>query len=215
MTTFSKINQTVPIVATTAALIRAFGIRHVRVPDARKNDYETDRLAEGFYYPDEALGTSHGDYLGRMLNTPVFADLTLGGGTYTDNLTGATVTFPELKFATVIVTVSLAARIIKTEIQGRNGTVKEYIGEDDARVTIQGVINGWNGHYPLSEVGRLNSWRLAPVAKSATSTFLQNLGINNLVVESCDIPQIAGGYSYQQFTIECLSDMPVELKITQ
>ena len=42
MTTFSKINQTVPIVATTAALIRAFGIRHVRVPDARKNDYETD-----------------------------------------------------------------------------------------------------------------------------------------------------------------------------
>jgi hypothetical protein len=214
MSEFNKINNVYPIVATTAALIRAFNLKNVRVPDARKNDYTPSKLSEGFYYPDEPLDTSQGDYLGSMLNTPVFADLTLVGGKYTDNITNKEVTYPTLKFAAVLLTVSFASRIIKTEIQGRNGTVKEYIGEDDAKVQVQGIICGYNGHYPAFEVGQLNDWRKAPVSKAVVSTFLQNIGIDNLVVESFDLPQVAGGYSYQTFNISCISDLPVELKIT-
>jgi hypothetical protein len=207
MSEFTKINATVPIVATTAALARAFGIRAVKPTEQKGDEYQKSKAQAGYKAPDAKLYDS-------ILGTPVYADITLVGGTYTDNITGKAVEFPTLRFDSVILTVDFAARIVKTEIQGRNGTVKEYIGEDDASVSIQGVIVGHNGHYPALEVSSLNEWRKAPVAKAVTSTYLQNLGITNLVVEDCSIPQIAGGYSYQTFTINCISDIPVELKIT-
>jgi len=197
----------IPVATTTMALIRAFNLQNVHVPDARSNKYNSETLATNYLTPDDKLYNS-------ALGTPVVADLTLKGGSYVDNITGQTVTFPEIQYAAVILTVSFVSRIVKTEIQGRNGTVKEYIGEDDAKITIQGIICGWNGHYPAYEVARLNDWRRAPVAKQAVCKFLQNVGIDNLVVESCDLPQVAGGYSYQTFTIQCVSDLPVELKIS-
>ena len=206
-----KIQNT--IVATTAGLIRAYNLKHVTVPDTRKNEYQPNKLLEGYQSPDAPINTRSTDYLGTLLGTPVFADLTLMGGQYTNNITGEVVTFPEIKLATVLLTVNFATRIVKTEIQGRDGTVKEYIGQDDAKVTVQGIVTGWNGHYPAYEVNLLNEWRRAPVSKSVVSAYLQNLGIKNLVVESFDLPQIAGGYSYQTFSMSCISDAPVELKI--
>jgi len=215
MSDFQNINNVVPIVANAAALVRAFGIRNLHVPDARKNEYEDNKskLTAGYVAPDAALKTSTKDYLGSMLGTPIFADLTLKGGSYVDNISGKTINYPTIKMASVLLTVSFASRIVKTEIQGRNGTIKEYIGEDDAKITIQGIISGTNGHYPAYEVGQLNIWRTAPVSKAVTCTFLQNIGIDNIVVESFDVPQIAGGYSYQTFSMSCISDLPVQLKI--
>jgi len=187
---------------TTGALIRAFNLKNVTVPDVRQSPY------------NQMPGVDKDPELYRSaLGTPVFADVTLLGGSYTDNITGQVVTFPELKFDSVIMTVETAARIVKTEIQGRNGTVKEYIGEDDSKITIQGIIVGTNGVYPAFDVDQLNQWRRAPVPKGIVSRFLQNLGIDNVVVEDCSLPQIAGGYSYQTFTINCISDLPVELII--
>ena len=183
-------------------LRKEYNLQNVKVPDVRSNPYNKLPSVE----QDAVLYQS-------LLGTPVYADVTLMGGTYTDNITGKTINFPELKFDSVIMTVDFASKIVKTEIQGRNGTVKEYIGEDDAKITIQGIIVGSNGVYPAYEVGLLNEWRRAPVAKGITSRFLQNLGIDNVVVEDCSFPQVAGGYSYQTFTINAISDLPVELKI--
>lgn len=234
------INENYPIAITTGALIRAFNLQNVKVPDVRQitlKTYEKDDNGNVKYpqrqpdskrrqlptdfpkspnpdyqlpvsqEPDTPIATSY-------LGTPVFADLTLKGGQYVDNITGEQVTFEDIRFEAVLISVDFSARIVKTEIQGRNGTIKEYIGEDDAKVGIQGVICGWNGHYPALEVSKLNEWRKAPIAKAAVSSYLQNLGIQSLVVEDCSIPQIAGGYSYQTFSMNCISDIPVELKIT-
>ena len=151
-----KIQNVVPIVASTAMLIRAFNLKNVVVPDARKNDYEKDKLSAGFQSPDSSLTNPQNTYLENMLGTPVFADLTLKGGQYTDNITGEPVTYPEIRIASVLLSVNFVSRIIKTEIQGRDGTVKEYIGQDDAKVSVQGIITGYNGHYPAYQVSQLN-----------------------------------------------------------
>jgi hypothetical protein len=215
MSEFNNINQQLNIIANTAGLIRAFNLKNIRVPDARDNNYSPSVLGgDPNKVADTKLNTPQNQYNENLLGTPIFADLTLNGGVYYDNLLKKDVTFPTIRFATVIMTVDFVARIVKTEIQGRDGTVKEYIGQDDAKITIQGVITGWNGHYPQNEVNLLNLWRKAPVAKAVTSTFLnQTLGINSLVVEDCSLPQVAGGYSYQTFSMNCISDLPVELKI--
>jgi hypothetical protein len=88
------------------------------------------------------------------LGTPVFSDITFGdkinpaNNQWTDN-NGKLQSFEPMTFYTVLLSVSRAKKIVKTEIQGRNGTVKEYIGDDDAAVEITGMICGTNGHYPL------------------------------------------------------------------
>ena len=199
---------------TIGTLIRAFNLQNVRVSDARGNSFEATTVQSGFVNPDPTRSSSlYPQNKNGYLGIPVFADLTLKGGFYTDEVTGNEITFPDIHLETVLLTVAFAARIVKTEIQGRSGTVKEYIGEDDAKVTIQGVITGKNGVYPQNEVNLLNQWRRAPIAKAAVCGFLQNLGIDNLVVEDCSLPQIAGGYSYQTYTMNCISDLPVELLI--
>lgn len=181
------------------------------------------------YTRDEPVGFS-------SLGTPVYSDLTLLGVEYTDNITGKVVQLQNdryrsgnnqpvagnntgigtafyMNIETVLITVSQAANIVKTKIQGRNGTVKEYIGLDDAAITINGVITGKNGVYPFEEVERLRRWLQAPVSKGIVARWLGNLGIENLVIDSFDIPQTEGGYSYQMFSISASSDLPVELKI--
>ncbi|CAB4126192.1 hypothetical protein UFOVP153_56 [uncultured Caudovirales phage] len=164
------------------------------------------------------------------LGTPIYSDLLLKGCSYTDNLTGNLIVLPNDRVSkngaaagdykngyyqeleTVLITIEQPIRIVKTEIQGRDGTVKEYIGKDDAKLTINGIITGTNGVYPTGEVTRLKKWLDAPISKELTAWWLNQLGISQIVVESYNLPQMEGGISYQMFTINAISDMPIELK---
>lgn len=213
-------------------LVEYSGIKNVQIVSAKQGIYRGNPAFNLKEEKDEPIGTS-------ILGTPIYTDLVLMGVTYTDNLTGKPVTLendryvgstnskapPEgvgngigssfyMRLDTVLITVTKPQRVIKTEIQGRDGTVKEYIGADDARITINGIITGNNGVYPKDEVARLRAWLEAPVTKPVVSWWLGNLGVDNIVVENHSIPQVQGGYSYQMFSIDAVSDFPVELKIT-
>jgi hypothetical protein len=199
-------------------------------PRADNNPYQNQPDTKLDYTKDSPIGIS-------SLGTPIYSDLTLLGCTYTDNLTGNKVTLPNdryrqggnsnsqsgsaqkggfyMNLETIIITIDQPIRIIKTEIQGRDGTVKEYIGKSDAVITINGSINGKNGVYPKDEVARLKAWLDAPVSKGIVAWWLDNVGISNLVVDAYSFPQEEGGYSYQKFAINCSSDAPVELRIIQ
>lgn len=213
---YTQINP-LSIRSSIVNLVRSFGLQNVKVPDARSNPYN-DASVMGAYIPFDATRSAK---MGGMGGIPVFVDLVLCGpsgdpnkrDTYRDNITNKIIGIPTIKFEAVLCTIDIVANIVKTQIQGRNGTVKEYIGMDDAKVIIQGVIAGTNGVYPQTEVSELYKWAIAPVSKGVVCPYLQNLGIDKLVVEDVNIPQIAGGYSYQTFTINCISDLPVELKL--
>ena len=173
-----------------------------------KNPYDGHAGISKPVQKDEVLRTS-------VLGTPIYTDLTLEYCKYTDNVTGQVVSIEDdIVLDTVLITVSQAIKIIKTEIQGRDGTVKEYIGKGDAEITVNGIITGKNGVYPRSQVNELKKWLDAPISKGVLSWWLQNLGINNMVVNSYSIPQVQGGYSYQMFSFSASSDAPVELRIT-
>lgn len=200
-----------PIIAKGVSLTKlaaAYGYINMEIINAKKNPY--DGKTPTPQVKDESIGTS-------SLGTPIYTDLTLKGGfSYTDNLSGKTIEIKDdIHLETVLMTIDIPYRVVKTEIQGRNGTVKEYIGASDAQITINGIITGTNGVYPRVAVNALKAWLDAPVAKSVTSWWLQNLGISMIVNEGATIPQVEGGYSYQMFTINAVSDAPVELRITQ
>lgn len=148
------------------------------------------------------------------LGTPVVINLEFKSVTYTDLKTKQVKTTDDIVLDTVLCTVAQAKKIVKTEIQGADGTVKEYIGMDDYQVTINGIIVGENRRAPVNEVLALKRMLDAPVAIPVVSSFLNNLGIFSVVVNDYAVPQVAGGISKQDFTINAISDTPIELQIT-
>jgi hypothetical protein len=145
------------------------------------------------------------------LGTPVYTDLTIEEFTYTiDNVS---YTVPKLQLYDVLVDVSMSKNIVKTPIQGLNGTVKEYISDGDSDVVLRGRITGQNGQYPFNEVKALDKLVSAPVAFKVNSRYLQNLDIDTIVIESIKWGQTEGGYSYQEFEIQCCTDFPIELNL--
>lgn len=148
-----------------------------------------------------------------QLGTPVFSDITFKAVQYTDNA-GNVINTTDLTYAAVLLSVDQAKKIIKTEIQGRNGTVKEYIGMDDYSIKVQGIITGGNGIHPRNEIASLKRMLDAPVPIPVISAYLQNLGINNAVVQSYSFAQEEGGMSYQTFSIDLLSDEPQDIVLS-
>lgn len=199
----SKISSSsIPIFAEVFAQLR----------NVRINPYQ-GKIPQDDYRDQPIVRDADYNLLGNSLGNPVYTNLTFLAGTYTDK-NGNEINYPRLDFESVILTVSLPRLLVLTEIQGSDGRVKEYIGEDDAVITINGIIPGLNGHYPINEVCQLKEVIKAPVAIEVVSPFLNNLDIHNIVFQERDLPQIQGQYSMQAFTLNALSDTPRELRIT-
>ncbi len=193
------------IISTVSGLIRAYNLPRKPAIYKTENPY-TNQIPEGAA-PDRALYYS-------TLGTPVVADLTFEGGSYTRESDGRVVTYESVVLTTCLIMVTRPKMIIKTNITGgEQGSVKEYISLDDFQVSIQGLITGSNGRYPFEEVAALQEICDAPVSIPVTSYYLQNLKIFNLVVDDYSFEQQPGSISQQPFTINCSSDMPIALLI--
>lgn len=199
-------------------LIRQYNLQNVKILDARPPapvvipptpQPSTDNPYKGKI---RQLITTDPELYKSSLGTPVLTNLQFTGQTWTDQY-GKTQTFKTLVFDAILVTVNQSKNIITTDIQGRNGTVKEYIGDGDYSITINGIITGPNGHYPKDEVKDLKRMLNANIAISVVSWYLQNLDVSSIVVKDYEIAQEAGGYSFQNFSINALSDTPTEIQI--
>lgn len=202
--------QTNPIIIKSAPInniLRAYNILEgSSVKQSEHNSYKGSPELKT-YQPDKSkLSTS-------PLGTPVMQDITFGSVTYTDFITKQSTTTQPLTLINILLTVSQSKKIVTTEIQGRNGTVKEYIGMDDFEIQINGILTGTNGSHPADQIISLQRMLTARVTTSVTCDYLLNLGIQNIVVKDFTYQQDAGGYSTQNFSITCLSDEDVTLQI--
>ena len=122
----------------------------------------------------------------------------------------------------VIIEVSQTKNIITTAIQGRNGTVKEFVSDGDFAITLTGVIIGRNEDgevkdignvYPFDDVQKLVTICKVPAPISVISTFLGLIfGINEVVITDYNIPQREATRNMQPFQISMLSDVPIDLE---
>lgn len=132
------------------------------------------------------------------------------------------VTKAEIVVETALFNVTQAKVIIKTDIQGRDGTVKEYISLGDYKISIKGVILGNHGVYPddtktinKTTVSELINMCLINKSLTVNSWYLRQFNIFDIVIESFTLGQLEGEYSSQTFEIEALSDTPFELIINK
>ncbi len=117
-----------------------------------------------------------------------------------------------------LVTVGAPLNVVKTAIQGRRGTVKEYIGQGDYAVTIRAILAtdlraADRFAYPLPQVQALRALCELGVALPVSGFLLDVYGIKSLVVENVRYESLPGFVNLQAYEIECVSDEPIELSL--
>lgn len=120
-----------------------------------------------------------------------------------------------------IVEISRQKKIVTTEIQGRDGSVKEFVSSGDYAVTIKGILasdptQGTEARrYPTAQVQALKELIDLPQALPVTGRLFKLFGIHNLVIMDHSWPSLPGFTNLQAYELRCLSDDPIELNANQ
>ena len=133
-----------------------------------------------------------------------------GANTYT-GLDNKTYQFNPVQFDIAIITVVLNKNIVKTKIQGSDlGTIKEYISSGDYDITIEAQVHSTPNVAPKDFVANFRRMANAPISVPVQSWYLNQFGIDHVVIEECNMAQRRGEYASQYFSIRCTSDSPPE-----
>jgi hypothetical protein len=124
-----------------------------------------------------------------------------------------------------ILEISRAKNIVTTAMQGRNGTVKEFISLDDWVLVFRGfLINEESNTLPSDQTRRL----VEVFEKNEHLRFFsdqvrkwyenraeveEGAALEYIVVEDLKFPPFDGADNVQPFEITCKSDNPVEIEI--
>ncbi|GAA4349793.1 hypothetical protein GCM10023185_06810 [Hymenobacter saemangeumensis] len=187
---------------TRALLAEAFGYSSVMryvLPEEPEPE-EASKDLYGKPLPPNKEGTG-------LLGLPVFTRVTFPGNAFRN-----AVVLDE-----PLVEVSQDKNIVTTEVQGRNGTVKEYISDGDYSITIKGILASdpfdgrYSRRYPEREVQALRQLIALPEALPVTGRLFRMLGIRSLVIKGHSWPTLPGFTNLQAYELRCLSDEPIEL----
>jgi len=146
-----------------------------------------------------------------QLGTLVFSDLDISPAKYSKD--GQNFETKKINIDTVLFEVTQEKHIIRTNIQGCDGSVKEYISDGDYAISIKGVLTGRNGEYPREAVADLHEFLKAPVSMKVNSWWLGQFGITDIVVLNYSLTQIEGLQNSQPFQINAVSDTPFEVNL--
>ena len=134
-----------------------------------------------------------------------------------------------LLFQEVVISVTQERNIVTTSLQGRDGTIKEYISNGDYGITLDIALTDYEGEpdeqtdeqfllpkqdYPISRVETLRKLLTTPQTVEVESDFLYAFGIRSAVVTSFSLQQETHS-NRQSVQIQMLSDEPYEIKQIQ
>lgn len=128
----------------------------------------------------------------------------------------------EFIFNECIITLNIEKNIVTTALQGRNGTIKEYISDGDYNISIDAGVSTYTLDYkedfdiayPIDAVAELKKFLSIPEALEVQSDFLEIFGIKSAVVKSFGLQQETHS-NRQSINIQMLSDEPYEIKLKE
>jgi hypothetical protein len=153
-----------------------------------------------------------------LLNTPVYSPLEFKkvSGTSYDNSRGVNGQQGEseviLKIDTVLFNISQTKNIVKTSIQGRDFTIKEFISDGDFNISIKGAImSQFPLVFPLEDVNKFIELMRLKKQLPVACDFLAHFSIDSIVVDSWSIAQRMGSRNEVPFSIEAVNEPAEEL----
>jgi hypothetical protein len=154
---------------------------------------------------EEAISQSY-------LGTPVVDNLNFPEGKYVD-LNGNVINYPNVFINTVVFEVNRTKRIIETNIQGRDNSVFEYIGNSNYEVTCNGILSVKDNVFPLEASRALQKIFDVPQQIEIVSAFLNEVfEIFNVVIRSHRISQEAGKRNSIPFSFVASQDVDLDVK---
>lgn len=146
---------------------------------------------------------------------PVFDEVLFEKLQYTSN-EGTNIIVNPFSMGTCLCEISQTRNIVTTPVAGKNGTIKEYISDGDFQINIKGVLASlFQNVPPKDSINQLMGFCKSPVEFNVTSNFLAYFGIYTIVVLDYKFSQMEGQRNVIQFELQCLSDMPYEIKATK
>lgn len=150
-----------------------------------------------------------------LFGLPVFDPLVFAQKQY-ETLDKELITVDQLELGLVLIEVSKTKYIIKTPIQGRNTTIKEYISDGDYNIMIRGVLSsGAVDVFPEDQFRMLNAFADVPESIEVASPVLNRFGITDIVIEEFNVFQDEAYRNLCRFEIRAVSDVPFEIKTTK
>jgi hypothetical protein len=146
------------------------------------------------------------------LGTLVLDNLEIQPGQYADLRTGDPIAYPGIRIDTVLFDAQQTKNIVKTKIQGREGTVKEYISSEDVTINVQGLLVNKSNNYPATEAEQLKQIFDVPQQLRVTSKFINDvLGLDFIVIETWRMNQLEGFRNVQPFFFTASSDVDLNI----
>lgn len=180
-------------------------------------DLETDASAEGRNtegYGSLPTYTQPQGMRRSVLGTPVWDTFQLRvpgkALAYTGDTDPWTLQLPDA----TLIEFTRAKRIVMTQVQGRDGSIKELVGMDDWTITVKSVAMNYEVlDYPHAYIDRLLAFLEHPGALEVISPHFNDKGIYSVVVESFRLPQVEGYPSMAPIELQLRSDTATELQI--
>jgi hypothetical protein len=115
---------------------------------------------------------------------------------------------------TCLISVTQSKNIIKTAIQGQNGTIKEYIALGDYDIEIRGLlVSEYPLLFPESDLVQLVNLCERPTEITVASKYLDFLSIRDIVVHTYSLNQVMATINEIEFQISAWSDRPLTFKV--
>jgi hypothetical protein len=147
-------------------------------------------------------------------NRPVFSNLVFKARDYYNNDNELVTTWNrDVVLDTVLFDVGQTKNIVTTQVQGRNGTIKEYISDGDFAINIKGLlVSNTNNQFPYTAYEELLKALYCNTEIEIESWILTELyGIKYIVIQNFEILQEVGKQTTVPFEIQALSDIPTEI----
>lgn len=126
-----------------------------------------------------------------------------------------------IEFVECIATVNQEKNIVTTPMEGRDGTIKEYISDGDFSITLDAAVSSYSEtdfenskNYPTEKLQELLSFLKIKDSLEVQSDYLTLFGIKSVVIKTYSMVQETHS-NRQAFQIQMLSDTPYEIKIQQ
>jgi len=139
------------------------------------------------------------------LGTPIFGTFIFEETEY--NYLGKDYTTPEIELPATIITVSYQNNIVETALQGRDGTIKQYISTSDYSISLESLLVSPDLTYPHDQLNSINKIAQAKSKIKVANEFLNSLNIFDVVVKTFSVSQIRGQKNTLQLSMELVSDL--------
>lgn len=155
---------------------------------------------------DDVLATS-------FLGTPIFSNLVFEGVDYRD-FNDQVQTFDGFQLDICLMTANTENVILKTNIQGANGSIKELINNGDYSISVQGfIVTNNSNQAPVVQQTQLAALARVCASVRVVSSFLNALGVYEVVVDGVSFSEIEATRNMLAVTMNLTSETPIEIRL--